>query len=142
MADLGTFDGAADELVETIRKIAEIRRVPKDAPDNNSMFPFAVLQPLSGHYRGLNRGQMIGLHNITVELHVKKYELSRAQDELKDMLDEIPKRCTLKLQNEEFTNIHQWDRIEYISGPMEWAGVNTLGVMFTFIDVKVVSSLS
>lgn len=137
---MGSFSGAAQEIISVIQKIPQIRRAPDSPPDNNSVFPFAVLQPGSGQYRGLNYGQIIGLHNIAVELHVKRYELDRSQDQLRDIIDLIPRWCVEKYQKQQFTELETWERIDYNAGPLEWAGVETLGIVYLFINVKIVSS--
>ena len=128
---------AAQEIIDELRKISDIRRVPDEPPETNSQFPFAVVYPLRGNYAGGPPGLMKGLHGIVIELHVARKDLPRDYDKVMDIIDQIPEQMLSAMKNGRFSYLDTFDVIEYEFGALSWAGVDTLGVTYTMTNTKV-----
>ena len=128
---------AAQEIVDELRKITDLRRVPDEPPETNSQFPFAVVYPIRGTYGGGIPGSMKGLHSITIELHVARKDLPRDYSKVMDIIDQIPQQMLSALKNARFTALDTFGLIEYEFGALSWGGVDTLGVTYRMLDTKV-----
>ena len=128
---------AAQEIIDELRKISDIRRVPDEPPETNSQFPFAVVYPLRGNYAGGPPGLMKGLHGVVIELHVARKDLPRDYDKVMDIIDQIPEQLLSAMKNGRFSYLDTFDVIEYEFGALSWAGVDTLGVTYTMTNTKV-----
>ena len=128
---------AAQEIIDELRKISDIRRVPDEPPETNSQFPFAVVYPIRGTYAGGPPGLMKGLHGVVIELHVARKDLPRDYDKVMDIIDQIPEQLLSAMKNGRFNYLDTFDVIEYEFGALSWAGVDTLGVTYTMTNTKV-----
>ena len=134
---------AINDIVIELQTIKDIRRVPDEPPENNDQFPFAVVYPLTGLYTQGPAQLMKGLHNVNIELHVvRKVDLAREFNQVMNLIDTIPWELMKKLNDAEYNNLATIGQIEYIFGPLSWAGVETLGVTYTIIDVKVETEIT
>ena len=134
---------AINDIVIELQTIKDIRRVPDEPPENNDQFPFAVVYPLTGLYTQGPAQLMKGLHNVNIELHVvRKVDLAREFNQVMNLIDTIPWELMKKLNDAEYNNLATIGQIEYIFGPVSWAGVETLGVTYTIIDVKVETEIT
>jgi len=78
------------------------------------------------------------LHNVNIELHVvRKTDLAREFNQVMNLLDTIPWELMKKLNDAEYDNLATIGHIEYTFGPLQWAGVDTIGVTYTITGVKV-----
>lgn len=125
-----------DEILDEIREISEIRRVPEAPPENNDVFPFVVGYPSSGIYTG-RPNVMKGLHNVAIELHVARKDLPRDYNKVMEIIDEIPYQLQKLQVDSGFTTVATFGEIEYSFGVLEWAGIETLGVTYIINNVKV-----
>ena len=134
---------AVAEIVDELQTIKGIRRVPDEPPENNDQFPFAVVYPLTGFFNTLtSSAQMKGMHSINIELHVARKDLPRDYATVMNLIDEIPFQI-MKLRLDGLLNhMATFGNIEYIFGPLSWAGVDTLGVTYTITEVKVERALT
>ena len=128
---------AAQDIIDELRKITDLRRVPDEPPETNSQFPFAVVYPIRGVYAGGPPGLMKGLHGIVIELHVARKDLPRDYDTVMDIIDQIPEQMLSAMKNARFENIDTFENIEYEFGALSWGGVDTLGVTYTMMNTKV-----
>lgn len=134
---------AIGDIVDELQTIKDIRRVPDEPPENNDQFPFAVVYPLTGLYTQGPAQLMKGLHSINIELHVvRKADLAREFNKVMDLIDTIPWELMKKLNDAEYSNLATIGQIEYIFGPLSWAGEDTLGVTYTITDVKVETEIT
>lgn len=133
---------AVAEIVDELQTIGEIRRVPDNPPENNEQFPFAVVYPLTGLYTQGPAQVMKGLHSINVELHVARKDLPRDFKLVMDLIDEIPYELMKLLNDGGYSNLATIGDVEYIFGPLSWAGVETLGVTYTITNVKVETEIT
>jgi hypothetical protein len=132
---------ALKEILDEIREISEIRRVPEEPPENNDAFPFVVGFPSTGIYTG-RPNVMKGLHNIAIELHVARKDLPRDYSKVMGIIDEIPYQL-MKLQVDSgFSTVATFGQIDYTFGALQWAGIDTLGVTYIINDVKVETTIS
>ena len=134
---------AIAEIVDELQTIKGIRRVPDEPPENNDAFPFAVVYPIAGLYTQGPAQLMKGLHSVNIELHVvRKADLAREFNQVMDLIDTIPWELMKKLNDAEYNNLATIGQIEYIFGPLSWAGEETLGVTYTITDVKVETEIT
>ena len=134
---------AVAEIVDELQTIKGIRRVPNEPPESNDMFPFAVVYPISGLYTQGPATLMKGLHSVNIELHVvRKADLAREFNQVMDLIDTIPWELMKKLNDAEYNNLATIGQIEYIFGPLSWAGEETLGVTYTIQNVKVETEIT
>jgi len=135
---------AATEIAKQIRNnVPGIRSVPDEPPENVELFPFVVVYPLTGTYGGHTPEDMLGLHNINVELHVKRDEkrLAQAYRQLAELQDDIPRELLEGIRDSDYSHLQTFGDITYTFGPANWAGVETLAVVYTINEVKVTTNL-
>ena len=85
---------------------------------------------------------MKGLHSVNIELHVARKDLPRDFSLVMDLIDEIPWELMKKLNDAEYDNLATIGQIDYLFGPLSWAGVETLGVTYTITNVKVETEIT
>ena len=141
MGRVMTIKAAVQEVVDELRKISDIRRVPDAPPENNSQFPFVIVYPMRGTYFGGPPGLVTGLHGIVIELHIARKDLPRDFDDVMDLFDELPNELFKSLKDAEFSAIMTFGNIEYEFGPLMYADVETIGVTYTMTEVKVMTTL-
>lgn len=137
-----TIKKAIQEIVDEIRNVRDLRSVPDAPPENNDVFPFAVVYPVSGTFEKQSWGWSVDLHNVAIELHVARKDLPRDFMQIVDVFDSIPNQLESGLQNDRFSTVDTWGNITYIFGALEWAGVETLGVTFTMESVKLIGTVT
>ena len=128
---------AVQEIVDELRKISDLRRVPDEPPETNNQFPFAVVYPIRGEYGGGYVGSMKGLHSVVIELHIARKDLPRDYMQVMDLIDEIPKQIMIARKDARFSEMSAVGTIEYEFGALSWGGVDTLGVTYIITKVKV-----
>lgn len=139
MAEIGDV---IDEIVNQLRdKVTGLRRIPDAPPESNDQFPFAVVYPVSGSYSGHTPEDMVGLHDINIELHILRKDLPRNFDSVIDLQDDIPNALLVGIKDSDFSDLITFGDITYTFGALEWAGVQTLGVTYTVSGVKVTANL-
>lgn len=133
---------AAQEIVDELRKISDLRRVPDEPPESNSQFPFAVVYPVRGNYQGGPPGLMKGLHSVVIELHVARKDLPRDYSTVMDIIDQIPEQMLSALKNARFSELDTFGLIKYEFGALSWGGVDTLGVTYIMQNTKIQTTYS
>lgn len=128
---------AVQDIVDELKKLDDIRRVPDNPPESNNQFPFAIVYPIRGLYMTGPPGVMKGLHNINIELHVARRDLPRDFDIVMDLFDQIPDQLLTTLKDSGFSNLETFGNIEYEFGPLSYAGVDTIGVTYLITGVKI-----
>ncbi len=140
---MATIKDAIQEIVDELKNLRDLRNVPDAPPEGNDRFPFVVVYPASGEFQKMSYGFMTNLHNINIELHVERKDLPRDFKKVVDIYDQIPKQLELGLEESRFSAVSTWETISYIgTDPMEYAGVDTLGVIFTMENVKILDTVS
>ena len=139
---MASIDDALLEIVREIKNVRDIRRVPDTPPESNDQFPFVVVYPASGVFQKESAGWSIALHNINIELHVARKDLPRDFTKIVTLYDRLPNQLESGLENSRFTAITTWGNISYEFGTLQWAGVETLGVVYTMNQVKLLDTVS
>jgi len=111
-----------------------------------NVFPFIVTHPGTGEWSSDVPGNKIGLHTITVELHVARKDLPRDIQKAMAYSESIPNallKAVATVSGDKFDNtISTFDRITYTFGPLGWAGVDTIGFRFQIVGVKMQSNIT
>ena len=130
------------ELIAEMQTISEIRFAPDGIPEQ-AHFPFLVSYADNGVYTmHVTDGQIKGLHNITLDLHViKEPDITRAYDEMEPFADLIVEHLYRKLKTREWSTINTFGQIDYDIAPAQYGGVKTLSIRFVVRDVKVLTNV-
>ena len=133
-------------MVDELKNVPGLRRVPDAPPESNSQFPFATLIPASGSFEMQSAGWMVGLHDVEIHLHVESPDLARAYIDIMPLLTNIPKQLMSGLLNGRFSALETWggedSPITYVWAPSTWQGVKTLAFIFTVPKVKVTDTIT
>ncbi len=128
-------------MIDELKNVSGLRRVPDAPPETNDQFPFATLIPASGSFKMQSSGWMIGLHDVEIHLHVQRKDLARAYTDIMPLLTDIPMQLMSGLLNTRFSALETWGgentNIAYVWAPSSWQGVPTLAFVFTVGGVKV-----
>lgn len=143
---MATLQQVIDAIQDDLGALTGIREAPDEAPENMNVFPFVVVYPSSGEWRSDIPGNKIGLHTLTVELHVARKDLPRDIQKAMAYSESIPNtllKAVASTSGDLFAStISTFDRITYTFGPLGWAGVDTLGFRFQVIGVKMQSAIT
>ena len=137
------FKDAVLEVVQEIRTIKGIRRVPDEPPENNDQFPFVVVTPGEAIYKVGPAGVMTALHSINIELYVSRMDLPRDFNKIMEFIDKIPYELHKLNKDRGFSyigtigEILQTQLIEII-----WAEKKCLGVQYTMTEVKIQTEIT
>ena len=140
---MATIADAIQEMVDELKNVSGLRRVPDAPPETNDQFPFATLIPASGSFTTQSSGWFIGLHDVEIHLHVQRKDLARAYGDIIPLLTDIPKQLMSGRLNERFSALETWgDNITYNFAPSSWQGEPTLAFIFTVEGVKVTDTIA
>jgi len=134
-----TLQSAIDEIMaDLVAALTTVRSAPDDPPEQVAAFPFMTVHPGAGAWEGGPAGMKMGLHSITVELHVARSQgLARAVSEALGFAESVPNTIFKGRDADQFNHtIDTFDRITYTFGPLSWAGVDTFGWIFKVEGVK------
>ena len=133
-------------MVDELKNVAGLRRVPDAPPENNDQFPFATLIPASGSFEMQSSGWMVGLHDVEIHLHVQRKDLARAYVDIMPLLTDIPYQLISGLLNGRFDALETWggedSPITYVWAPSSWQDTPTLAYIFTVPNVKVTDTVT
>jgi hypothetical protein len=143
---MATLQQAIDAIQADLGALDGIRGAPDEAPESINVFPFVVCYPSSGEWRSDIPGAKIGLHTITVELHVARKDLPRDIQKAMAYSESIPNallKAVATTAGDRFAGtIATFDRITYTFGPLGWGGMETFGFRFQISGVKMQSDIS
>ena len=140
---MATIADAIQEMVDELKNVPGLRHVPDKPPEHNDQFPFATLIPSNGSFGGRAAGEMIGLHNVEIHLHVQRKDLARAYDDIMPLLTDIPVQLMSARLNERFEALETWsDPITYVWSPSSWQNTPTLAFVFTVPSVKIIGTFT
>jgi len=143
---MATLQQVIDAIQDDLGALTGIREAPDEAPESMNLFPFVVVYPSSGEWRSDTPGGKIGLHTLTVELHVARKDLPRDIQKAMAYSESIPNvllKTVATVGGDLFDGtIQTFDRITYTFGPLGWAGVDTLGFRFQIVGVKMQSNIT
>ncbi len=143
---MATIKDAIQEMVDELKNVSGLRRVPDALPESNDQFPFATLIPASGKFEMQSSGWMVGLHNVEIHLHVQRKDLARAYEDIMPLLTDIPMQLMSGLLNERFDALETWggedSPITYTWAASSWQDTPTLAYIFTVPNVKVTDTIA
>lgn len=126
-----------DEIQTEIGSITGIRKAPQYPPEKMSVFPFAVAYPGGGRVGSETMGAVKFLHNIIIEIHLARKMLDQTVEDAVVYVDDVPEELFGAIFSGAYTTIQTHGDITYEFVPMEWAGVETLGIRFTIENLKI-----
>lgn len=136
---------AVDEIMADLRALTGIAGAPDEPPNKIAQYPFIIGFVSDGEWRSDIPGNMIGLLTVTVELHLARTDLARNINEAMGYCVAVPNALLKPVatsDGDSFNHkIETLDRIPFTFGPMEWAGVQTIGFRWRVQGVKVQMAL-
>jgi hypothetical protein len=143
---MSTLQSTIEAIQDAVLTVSGIKNAPDYAPDKlPGVFPFVVTYPDSGVWMWGTAGAKKGLHSITVELHVSRNDIVFALKELDLYVETIPnaimKDPTLGGNVDTFGGAGG-EAITYQYGPMNYGGVDTMGITFTINNIKIRSAIT
>lgn len=136
-----TARDARIELIDALSTIDGIRSAPQRIPEGANPFPFAVAHLSTGTFQLDAASLKVGLHDIMIELHVQRQNLPYDYDEIEPLVDECASAWLTKLKNKGnangFSSMHHFEAISYTLETGEWAGIETLMIVFVIEQCKV-----
>lgn len=144
---MATLQAAITQIQALTEAVPGVRAAPDEPPDQISHFPFVVCYPESGIYEGGNpAGQMRGLHDIVIELHVPRQNLARGYREAMRFAKSIPNAIYAALGTSDLNTISTTGAIRYTFGVLDWGtgegATQTMGFRFVIEDVKTQDTIS
>lgn len=133
MSDL---QDAVYEIAASMREVSGVKNAPNEPPENTENFPFVAVFPGTGEIEALARGDKKGLHNIDIELHVKRKDLPIDMRVATPFIDKIADQILSDRQNNNYTHINTFGAITYEFAPLAWGATQTLGYRVTVNNVK------
>jgi len=140
---MATLQAAITQIQALSAAVSGVRpnAAPDEPPDQISHFPFVACFPESGSYEGGNpAGQMRGLHNIVVELHVARQDVQRGYREAMRFAKSLPNAWLAALGTASLNTISTFGTIRYQFGALDWGvgenATQTMGFRFVIEDVK------
>jgi len=141
MAEINLPD-VYQELVNELKNLSDLRRVPDEPPENNDQFPFAFPYVWRAEYKTASKGFFTALYDIRIELHLLRGDLPRSYGAALHLIEDIPKQLTSGLINRRFTKDFTWTNIDFIYSNFEFGGVPTIGGIFTIYKAKIQATVS
>lgn len=133
MSDL---QDAVYEIAASMREVSGVKNAPNEPPENTENFPFVAVFPGTGLIRAEGHGDKTGLHNIDIELHVKRKDLPIDIRIATPFINSIANQILSDRQNGNYSHINTFGDITYEFSPLMWGATKTLGYRITVNDVK------
>jgi hypothetical protein len=137
---MSDVDDVIKGIMDIVGAVSGIRAAPDYPPESINVFPFAVCYPGTGRIIIEPAGVMKGLHEIVLEIHVARKDLSRDVQAAIPFVDSIPLALCGDVTFGGTTST--WGAIRYQFMPLGWNGVETIGWRFWIESVKVQTSFS
>lgn len=138
--------GIVQAIQDMVGAVTGIRAAPDYPPENlNGIFPVSIVYPPRGNIKG-GPGYlgMTALHQVVIEIHFPRTELSKAVQASISYIDSIPNALFL----DETLNgaASHFEDIDYEFGPMNWGEppnmIQTFGPRFTVNGIKEIGAAS
>ena len=140
---MATLQAAITQIQAQVAAISGIRKAPDEPPAQINQFPFAVCFSERGEYEtGSPTGNMRGLHDIVIELHVARKDLPRDYRSAMQFAKSIPNAIFSANAARTLTAISTHGEITYEFGQLDWGDTPTLGFRFVIEDVKTQDALT
>lgn len=132
-----SLQDAIYEIQASMRQVSGVKNAPNEPPENTANFPFVAAFPGNGTIYAEAHGQKRSLHNIDIELHVKRKDLPIDVRTATPFIDDIAGQILSDFQNSNYSAIDAMGIISYEFTPLSWGGTDTLGYRITVQDVKI-----
>lgn len=136
---MATLQDAVGGLMTLVDAVSGIREAPDYAPESIKTFPFAVGYAKSGTFEFGVAGEMKGLHDIVVEVHVARKNLRSALKTAMGFSDSVP--AAVMADPTLGGNVDTFEEITYEFGALDYGGAQTIGFRFTVKNVKIRTDL-
>lgn len=114
-----------------------IQRAPNVPPDQVSVYPFVVAYPQSGTAKVAPVDMITTLHNMVLELHGTRKDLPRDLQRIYQAVQSIPDSIYQGHVDGDYTAFETWQDITGQLLPMNYNGVDTLGMRYTINQLKI-----
>lgn len=129
------------EIAEVIGNIDGIRKSADRIPENLPSAPFVAAHLDKGSYVMGPAGMTTALHDLMIEVHVIRRDLTRDYDTLEALCDPICIALQSRLKDSEWENLQTFRGISYILEPAEYGDKATLALFITLHEVKIQTAL-
>jgi len=132
-----SLQDAIYEIQAAMREVSGVKNAPNEPPENTANFPFVSTFPGTGSISAKGYGDKTELHNIEIELHVKRKDLPIDMRTAVPFITDIVDKILSKRQDGAFTAFDTFGDITYEFAPLAWGETQTLGYRITLNDVKI-----
>ena len=130
------------EIVNELKNLPDLRRVPDKPPDSNNQFPFAFVVVNAGEITMASEGFYTALYDINIELHIERKDLPRSYGTAINLMQDIPEQLLSGLINNRFTAGFTWRSTSFVYANFDFGGIETIGAIFTMNDAKIQGTIS
>lgn len=134
------LETAISEIVNVLRTVEGVKNVPINPPETQPYETFIVVYPFSGSYNIGPIGDRKGLHQISVDVLVKRTDIAKNISTLKPLIDLVSYALIYQVSTGGtiFNNsISTFSSLTYNWTSTDYGGVPVVGYHFTMIDVKI-----
>lgn len=137
-----SLQDAIYEIQSAIRTVQGVKSAPNEPPDNTESYPIAVTVPGNGTYMVESHGSQRGLHNVEIQLHVKRKDLPIDMRTATPFIDRIVDKLFFERQASNFSTFDTFGDITYEFTTFKWGEQGTLGYVITLNDLKIRDTIS
>ena len=134
---MATLQGFIDEVIAEVANVNGIRQAPNDPPEKISAWPIAVVYSTSGVAKNAPAQTMTTLDDVTIAVLVPLVDMARKVALLLPFRESVPMAINSKLMSTGYTNAQTFGDITHTFGPVDWAGMECFGWLFTIKSVKI-----
>ena len=136
---MATIQDAIEGIQDLVGAVSGIREAPDYAPEGIRIFPFAVAYASAGSFEFGVAGEMKGLHDIAVEIHVARKNMRTALKTAMGFSDAVP--AAIMADPTLGGDVDTFGSISYTFGAMNYGEMQTIGFRFIVTDVKIRTDL-
>lgn len=132
--NLNTF---IDEVITELATVTGLKQVGR-GPNALTAWPAVPVYSASGRVEG-NMGKIADWeHDVRVGL-LGPYDgdVGKIQAALAPLLEPLVEALMTKMLAQEYTSIDHFGAVDYVFGPIEWAGTMHFGFLLTIYDVTI-----
>ena len=125
-----------EELQDVMRVDVGIANSPPYPPEKMGSFPFCVTHAGQGIWRANTEGDIVGLHNVVIEIHDARKDLARDIRASMPFGDSVPVAIWKAHLEDRLPSAMTFGSITYTYGPLQWGTDETIGWTFTIEQCK------
>jgi len=141
MSDATSLQEVIAAVADIVRSVTGVRVSPEYAPEALNTFPASIIYPSTGEFSESPNGVFKGLHNLTVEIHVARLDLSKTLQASIPFGTRVGK--AILAERTLSSTCSMFGKIAYTFGPMAWGDerLQTIGWRLTIQDIKTQESI-